>query len=48
MGNEMPLMPMVPQYGQELPQLPLQMGKERPLTEGKGEVNLLLENVLNV
>lgn len=47
MGNEMPHLPYgkegpsLPQYGKELPQLPLQMGKERPLTEGKGEANLL-------
>lgn len=41
MGNEMPHLPYgqeVPQYGKELPQLPLQMAKERPLTDSKGEV----------
>ncbi|GLD63409.1 collagen alpha-1(VIII) chain-like protein [Lates japonicus] len=37
LGNEMPLMPLPAQYGKELPQLPLQLGKERPLTEGKGQ-----------
>lgn len=41
-GNEMPRVtygkdgPLLPQYGKELPQLPLQMGKERPLIHGKG------------
>lgn len=42
LGNEMPLMPLLPQYGKELPHFPLQKGKERPLTEGKGEVNWLV------
>lgn len=28
--------PLLPQYGKELPQLPLQMGNERPLGHGKG------------
>lgn len=32
--NEMPILP---QYGQEFPQPPLHMGKERPLTDGKGQ-----------
>ncbi|KAA8579719.1 hypothetical protein FQN60_006812 [Etheostoma spectabile] len=42
LGNEMPHLPygkegpLIPQYGKELPQLPLQIGKERPLTKGKG------------
>lgn len=44
LGNEMPLMPLLPQYGKELPQLPLQKGKERPLIEGKGEANQFLQN----
>ena len=43
LGNEMPHLPYnkevpLPQYGKELPQLPLQLGKGVPLTEGKGEV----------
>ena len=38
LGNEMPLMPLVPQYGKEMPQLPLQKGKGRPLFEGKGDL----------
>ncbi|XP_032362513.1 collagen alpha-1(VIII) chain [Etheostoma spectabile] len=43
LGNEMPHLPygkegpLIPQYGKELPQLPLQIGKERPLTKGKGQ-----------
>lgn len=37
LGNEMPLLP---QYGNEFPQLPLQMGKQRLLTKGKGELFL--------
>lgn len=37
LGNEMPPMPLLPHYGKELPHLPLQIGKERPLPEGKGE-----------
>jgi len=47
LGNEMPHLPYgkegssLPQYGQELPQLPLQLGNERQLSEGKGEVKLV-------
>lgn len=47
LGNEMPHLPygkegpLPPQYGKELPQLPLQMGKERPLTDSKGELSPL-------
>lgn len=43
MGNDMPHLPYgkevpsLPQYGKDFPQLPLQMGKERPLTDSKGE-----------
>lgn len=46
MGNEMPHLlyrkdlPFLPSYGKELPQLPLQMGKERPLTDSKGEIDV--------
>lgn len=45
LGNEMPHLPygneapLQPHYGKEFPQLPLQMGKERLLTDSKGEVN---------
>lgn len=40
--NEMPILP---HYGKEIPQLPLHMSKERPLTDGKGEFTKFMTNL---